>query len=151
MPYRIIKKVKRAIGPRLIRSCDSTLNFGVELDDEKMCKLYRLYEAPNPRIGGIILQLLDGTGNQIYAINEEFEFDTSDPQLRGPNTKTAETGFMYIPRDLVRGYGVDDHMAIDFLLREVIRRHGGRTFSTPLYDGVLVIGPIDIMPQDERS
>jgi len=152
MPYRIIKKVKRAVERPLYRSSDYAMNFGVDLDDEKTWKLYPLFHAPRPHIRGEVSQLLNANGEKLYTVNESFDFEIYCSQGYGPNFKVIETRFMYLPKDLVRGYGVDDDMVIDLLLHKIIKMDwGGNKISDSLYPKILKTGPIDIKPKDDKS
>lgn len=144
MPYRIIKKVKRA---PVARGSDYAMNFGVDLDDEKTWKLYPLYRGPWPRISGDVSQLLDENGNIKYVINKDFEFDIYCSQVYVEKSEIRETRFMYLPRDLVLGYDIDEGMAIDLLLREVVR--GER--REKIFPEILKIGPMDVAPKDSKG
>ncbi len=149
MPYRIVKKVKRATERPLVRSSDYAMNFGVDLDDEKTWKLYPLCRGIS-RILGEVSQLLDANGNKTYIINESFEFDIHCSQVYGSNLKLIETRFLYLPVDLVRGYGIDESMAIDLLLREVINEQWGQKNAIPLYPKILATGPMDVKLKDDK-
>lgn len=151
MPYRIIKKVKRAVERPLYRSSDYAMNFGVDLDDEKTWKLYPLYRAPIPHIRGEVSQLLNANGEKLYTVNESFDFEIHCSQGYGPNLKIFETRFLYLPKDLVRGYGIDDDMVIDLLLHKIIRMEWGTTILDPIYPKILNTGPIDIKPKDDKK
>lgn len=147
MPYRIIKKVKLAVERPLVRSSDYAMNFGVDLDDEKTWKLYPLYRSPRPRILGEVSHLLDENGDIKYVINEDFEFDIYVSAGYGGTGEIIETRFMYLPRDLVRGYDVDEGMAIDLLLREVVRGEE----REELFPKILKIGPMDVALKDYKD
>jgi len=150
MPYRIIKKVKLAVERPLVRSSDYAMNFGVDLDDEKTWKLYPLCRGPRPRICGEVSQLLDANGNKMYIVNDAFEFEIHCSQVYGSNNEIIETRFLYLPVDLVRGYGMDEGVIVDLLLREVINEQWGKTMSIPLYPKILATGPMDIKPKDDE-
>lgn len=151
MPYRIIKKVKQAVKRPLYRSSDYAMNFGVDLDDENTWRLYPLYRLSLPRIRGKVSQLLSLDGEKLHPVNESFDFEIYCSQIIGSNWKTVETRFLYLPKDLVRGYGIDDNMAIDLLLHEIIYSHWGEETREPLYPKIVKIGSIDIKPKDEKS
>lgn len=154
MPYRIVKKVKRAKERPIVRSSDYAMNFGVDLDDEKTWKLYPLFFGGSTRILGEVSQLFDASGNKMYDINESHEFDIHCSQYYGSYYGSGfgliEERFLYLPADLVRGYGIDENMVIDLLLREVIKELGGIAKSTSLYPKILVTGPMDIKPKDHK-
>lgn len=150
MPYRIIKKVKLAVERPLVRSSDYAMNFGVDLDDEKTWKLYPLCRGLRPRIRGEVSQLLDVNGNKMYVVNDAFEFEIYCSQVYDSNNEIIETRFLYLPVDLVRGYGMDEGVIVDLLLREVINEQWGKTMSIPLYPKILATGPMDIKPKDNE-
>jgi len=63
----------------------------------------------------------------------------------------VETRFLYLPEDLVRGYGIDDEMVIDLLLHEVIRVQWGKETHDPLYPKIVKTGPVDVEPKDDEG
>lgn len=150
MPYRIIKKVKRGQKRPLVRSSDYAMNFGVDLDDEKTWKLHPLGRGVRPRILGEVSQLLDANGNKMHVINEGFEFEVYCSRVYSLINGIIETRFLYLPADLVRGYGIDESMMVDLLLLEVINDLWGRPTSTPLYPKILATGPMDVKPKDDK-
>jgi len=151
MPYRIIKKVKRAVERPFIRSSDYAMNFGVDLDDEKTWKLYPLHSTPSPRLRGEVSQLLNANGEKLHTVNESFDFEIYCSRQYVSGLKIVEKRFLYLPEDLVRGYGIDDDMVIDLLLHEVIRVQWGKKIQDPLYPKIVKTGPIDIKPKDDEG
>jgi hypothetical protein len=145
MPYRIIKKVKLKE-----RSPTHAMNFGIDLDDEKTWRLYPLHRR-NPRISGKVSQLLDANGNEMFNVDEDFEFEIDCHAYYGLKNEIIETRFLYLPLDFVRGYGVDQGMFVDLLLREVIVEEYGQTVKIPLYPKISVTGPIDIKPKNDEK
>jgi hypothetical protein len=151
LPYRIVKKIKRAESRPLVRSTDYAMNLGVDLEDEKTWKLYPLCRGFKSTILGEVSQLLDANGNRLHTVNESFEFDIHCSQAYGSNLNVVEKRFLYLPADLVRGYGVDENMVVDMLLREVISVQWSERVSIPLYPKILATGPIDVKPSNYKN
>jgi hypothetical protein len=149
MPYKIVKRVKRTVDPKLVRG-DYSRNFGVDLDDQKTWQLYPL-SHPKPRIRGKVTRVLDIDGNKLYGVNEEYEFEVHCSQVYGGNNEIIETRFLYIPADFVRGYGIDEAKFVELLLQEVIVEIYGKTVRSLLYPKIVFIGSVDIQPKDEEG
>ncbi|MDQ1280654.1 MAG: hypothetical protein QG670_1917 [Thermoproteota archaeon] len=144
MPYRIIKKIKA-----LESSSTYLPSFGVDLEDDKTWGYFKLYRIPCPHIFGEAVQLLNTDGTKKYVIKRTFSFETSCTSHNvDSGTTTRETRLLHMPQDLVQGYGTDENMAIELLLREVVYGEGKKT---PIYENVLVIGPMDIIPKEENT
>lgn len=151
MPYRIIKKVKKAVYPKLVRG-EYAQNFGVDLEDDKTWQCFPLCR-PKPRLIGEITQVLDASGNKLYAVNEKFEFEVhcSSSYIGLSSSEVYETRFLYLPVVFVRGYGINEEMFVDLLLYQSVVEIYGETSRTFLYPKRLVLGPTDVQPKSEKD
>jgi hypothetical protein len=145
MPYKIIKKIKA-----LNKGSSTYLpSLGVDLEDDRTWGYFKLYRIPPPHILGEAVQLLNMDGAKKYVIKRTFSFETScTSRYIDSGTTTCETRLLHMPQDLVQGYGIDENVAIELLLHEVVYGQGK---STPIYEYVLVIGPRDVIPKEENT
>ena len=148
MPYHIIKKI------RLFQKGTSVYNplFGIDLEDDKTWRNFKLYFKPYPEISAEVVKLLDLDGNTKDVIKKSFEFPTYTTCYYTDGTNTVETRFLYMPLKLVQAYGIDENMAIELILNEVVYDwQTGEKERVAIYESRLIEGPKDIMPKDEET
>lgn len=159
MPYRTVKRVRQS---RITFHdyTDYASNFGVELDDDETWKRYPLnVEVTNQyvRIRGNVSQLLDDAGKQILPINKTFDFFIDCKYwrksfLRRPYGRIYEERFLYLPRDLLLDFGIEEGMFIDLLLTDIVVRNGKDEIITrPIFKEILKIGSMDIELKDDKG
>lgn len=148
MPYSIIKKIK------LLDKGSSTYppTFGVDLEDEKTWGYFKLYRSPLPNIRGEAIRLLDLNGNRKDIIRKTFDFKINcESHYVNGGTTTHETRLLYLPLELVQAYGMDENMAIELLLHEIIYYpQTANEKKLAIYEK-LVEGPRDAKPRDDAT
>jgi hypothetical protein len=143
MPYHIIKKIK------LLQKGSSTYLplFGVDLEDDKTWSLFKLYRTPSPEINGEVVRLLDLDGVPIDNINKSFEFPTFTTCHYTNGANTVKTRLLHMPQQLVQAYGINENMAIELILKEVVYDlQVGEKEKVAIYDK-MIEGPKDILPK----
>ncbi|MFA5364385.1 MAG: hypothetical protein WC325_04295, partial [Candidatus Bathyarchaeia archaeon] len=126
------------------------MNVGVDLEDGKTWKMYRLYEGHNPRMLGRIIQILDFSGTKLDCINRDYEFEVGCIPLYGVNNEINDIRFLYLPIDFVRGYRVTENMAVELILNSYTIEFGGERVENKLFEK-LIDGPIDVIPENEKT
>jgi uncharacterized protein (TIGR02391 family) len=147
MPYHIIKKIK------LLHKGSSVYLplFGIDLEDDKTWSNFKLYFQPSPEISGEAVKLLDLDGNTRDSIKKPFEFPTYTTCFYTDGTNTVETRLLYMPPKLVQAYGIDENMAIELILNEVVYDwQTGKKEKVAIYESKMIEGPKDITPKNEE-
>lgn len=132
MPERIIKRIRR-LGIKE----EYPAGFGVDFDDLNTWQYYSLRD--NELIRCKVLEILDEKGEVIKRIDKNFDLEIYYSDVYRQRC-------LYLPKELVLGYGVKQGMAIDLILIEVLRK-SDQGDTTPIYPERLVEGPIDIKPK----
>lgn len=144
MPYHIIKKTK------LLSKGSSVYPpfFGIDLEDDKTWGYFKLYVAPRPKIRGEVIRLFDLDGKRIDTIEKNFDFQTTTECFyTDGGTNTKETRVLFLPAELVRAYAIDENMAVELVLNEVVYdRQQGKKENVKIYEK-MIEGPKDIKPQ----
>lgn len=141
-PYRIVKKVKQGF-----QDFYHTANCSIDLEDDKTWKLFPL--SGSPEIRGEVRRLLDLKGVNRYIIPKKervFNFAISyvaNYVANDSGQKIKETRSLFVPPKLIQGYGIDESMAIELDLNEIIYPRGNRVL---MYEKTLIEGPKDVMP-----
>jgi hypothetical protein len=141
MPYHIIKKIK------LISKGSSTYLpiFAIDLEDNKTWNFFKLYVSPFPQISGEVKKLLHSDGTVSDTIEESFNFQTETKCDNTYGGDTHEERVLLLPKELVRAYCVEETMAIELMLNEVIYNFTTKEIL-PIYKSKTVEGPKDIIP-----
>jgi uncharacterized protein (TIGR02391 family) len=143
MPYHIIKKIK------MLHKGTSTYypTFGIDLDDDKTWNYFKLFRKPEPDIRGKVVRLLNLDGTTRDPVNRNFNFPTQTQCYYTDGTNTQETRILYMPTALVQSYGIDQNMAIELILNEVVYNpNTDEERIQPIYDGKRADGPKDLVP-----
>ena len=147
MPYHIIKKI------RLLRKGSSVYVpvFGIDLEDDKTWSLFKLYVTPSPEINGEVIRLFDLDGKIIDTIKESYDFKTHTDCFYTDGTNTQETRVLYLPMELVRDYAIDENMAIELVLKEVVYElQPGKKSKEKIYKK-MIEGPKDLHPKIDNE
>jgi uncharacterized protein (TIGR02391 family) len=116
MPYHIIKKIKTA------GKGSSTYlpTFYIDLEDDKTWSLFKLYRQPAPILRGNVVRLASPDGTNIDKIDKPFEFLTATTSNYGIANDTIEKRMLYMPTKLIQAFCIEENMAIELVLTEVI-------------------------------
>jgi hypothetical protein len=144
MPYHIIKKV------RLLRKGTSVYFplFGIDLDDDKTWSYFKLYFKPFPEIRGKVMKLFDLDGTIIDNVEKSADFPTYTECSYTDGTNTQEIRVLHIPNELVQAYAIDENVAIELVLNEVLYQwETDQIEKVAIYESKMVEGPKDITPK----
>jgi uncharacterized protein (TIGR02391 family) len=148
MPYHIIKKIQ------MLREGTSTYfpSFGTDLEDDKTWSYFKLFREPAPDIRGKVVKLLNLDGTTRDLVNKNSTFATETHCYYTDGTNTRETRILHMPTEIVQSYGIDQNMAIELILNEVVYNpHTNEERTQPIYDGKTVDGPKDLVPTSSEE
>jgi predicted nucleotide-binding protein len=147
MPYHIIKKIKMLYKG----SSAYQPTFAVDLEDDKTWNLFKLYHDPSPEIRGIARKLIYLDGTIKDTIEKNFGFLTQTECHYTVEANTHETRQLLLPTELVQAYGIDENMAIELVLNEIVyysQQQVEPTHELAIYESKTVEGPKDVIPKD---
>jgi hypothetical protein len=124
MPYRMMKSVLRN---EYATSIKYLTTFFVKLSYEN-CEIIRRFGLQD---GDIIrcevLGLFDSLHRLLKNINDDYDFEVS-------GAVAYWTTSLYLPEDLVMEYGIEKNQYLDLILKLVIKRRKGKTYSKKIYN-----------------
>jgi hypothetical protein len=144
MPYHILKKI------RLLHKGTSVYfpRYGIDLEDDKTWSYFKLYVKPFPEIRGEAMKLFDTDGTKRDSIEKSFDFETHTDCFYTDGTNTKEIRVLYLPTELVQAYAIDENMAIELVLNEVLYQwETDQIEKVAIYESKMVEGPKDITPK----